>query len=291
MNSQKSTNIILDSSVVAKWFLSSEEDGDIALKKLAFVIPFLIFFTIFLIQLKPFLEDTYLIFSLDISALVQLIMLVVSLFLVSLFFTIFSALSQDWRMVLGGALVGAAMSLAIFTSPLSFLLTGGYLLAFGLNFASLDGKLQSYLTFQPNVLLGPTIKSLAGFLILVSALAFYLNANMIIARDGFKVPDSLIESAIKIASPQPTSDNLISTPIAQDLIKTAIQDRVQSVIKPYQNYIPVLLAVLLFITLTSLISLISLITPISLFIIFWILEKTGFIHFETEMREVKKLVI
>lgn len=32
MNSKKPTNIILDSSVIAKWFFPSEEDGEIALK-------------------------------------------------------------------------------------------------------------------------------------------------------------------------------------------------------------------------------------------------------------------
>ena len=54
MNSKNPTNIILDSSVIAKWFFPSEEDGEIALKikalflskEITISIPILIYYEI-----------------------------------------------------------------------------------------------------------------------------------------------------------------------------------------------------------------------------------------------------
>lgn len=54
MNSKNPTNIILDSSVVAKWFFPSEEDGEIALKirdlflskEISISVPVLIYYEI-----------------------------------------------------------------------------------------------------------------------------------------------------------------------------------------------------------------------------------------------------
>lgn len=77
----------------------------------------------------------------------------------------------------------------------------------------------------------------------------------------------------------------------QDLIKPMIEKQVERFIKPYVQYIPIFLAASFFLTLHSLASIIAVFLPIFVWLIFWILEKTGFVKFEIETREVKKLVV
>lgn len=89
-------------------------------------------------------------------------------------------------------------------------------------------------------------------------------------------------------------DNSVSQTVgnlSNDLIKQTVKDQIQGIIKPYLSIIPAILAVLLFLTLQSLASIINLLTYPLLWITFYILEKTGFIKFTTEMRPVKKMVI
>lgn len=86
-------------------------------------------------------------------------------------------------------------------------------------------------------------------------------------------------------TPKPPQ-NLLS-----DTLKQTIKDQLQSVIKPYLGIIPAILAVSLFLILQSIVSILNLLIYPLLWITFYILEKTGFIKFTTEMREVKKIVV
>lgn len=78
---------------------------------------------------------------------------------------------------------------------------------------------------------------------------------------------------------------------ATDFLKQTIKDQIQNFIKPYINFIPAILAVLLFFILQALTSLLNLLIYPLLWLIFLILEKSGFTKFETEQRTVKKLVV
>ncbi len=103
------------------------------------------------------------------------------------------------------------------------------------------------------------------------------------------MPDSLIDTALKMTPVNvPQAPN---NPIGTDLIKQTVKDQVQGFIKPYLNFIPAILAVLLFLTLQSLTSILNLLIYPLLWLTFLILEKTGFTKFEVEMRQVKKLVV
>lgn len=79
--------------------------------------------------------------------------------------------------------------------------------------------------------------------------------------------------------------------LTQDLLKQTVKDQIQNFIKPYINFIPAALAVLLFLTLQSLTSILNLLIYPLLWLTFAILEKTGFVRFEVEQRPVKKLVV
>lgn len=79
--------------------------------------------------------------------------------------------------------------------------------------------------------------------------------------------------------------------LMEETIKQTVKDQVQGFIKPYQNFIPAGLAIMLFLTLQSLTSILNLLIYPLLWIIFFLLEKIGFIKFEIEQRPVKKLVV
>lgn len=77
----------------------------------------------------------------------------------------------------------------------------------------------------------------------------------------------------------------------KDIVKAQMSDAVDSMIKPYLFAIPFLLAVLFYSLASFTLWLFSLFLSPILMLIFSILEKTGFIKYEKEMREVKKIVI
>jgi hypothetical protein len=56
-------------------------------------------------------------------------------------------------------------------------------------------------------------------------------------------------------------------------------------------YIPAVLAVLFYFTLQFIAGFLEMLVPFLLWLIFWILEKTGFTKYVVEQREVKKLVV
>lgn len=88
-----------------------------------------------------------------------------------------------------------------------------------------------------------------------------------------------------------TAQNLNPEKIANDLIGQTVKKQMQDLIKPYTNIIPIILAVLLFLTLQSFMAIINLLIYPLLWIKFYILEKTGFIKFTQETRIVKKMFI
>lgn len=90
---------------------------------------------------------------------------------------------------------------------------------------------------------------------------------------------------------QPQKSSKAPQDLSNNLIKSAVKDQVQNFIKPYMDFIPAILAILLFFTLQSLTSIINLLISPILWITFYILEKSGFIKFTTEMRPVRKMVM
>lgn len=97
-------------------------------------------------------------------------------------------------------------------------------------------------------------------------------------------------NTIKSSPQSDIKKEMPSVPTQNDLVKTLVKNQIESSIKPYENYIAPVLAVLSFFALTSMVSLLSVfIGPLAV-LIFFILEKTKFITFTQEMRPVKKLV-
>ncbi len=299
------------------------------LKKLIFAPIFLIIFTILIYQIIPLLKSYDFIFSLSLDTLINLIIISVLIVAASFSFILFAALSLDWKIVLPVGIL-ASLVCFIFVDPsLGVVLFVGSLISLILSFIGLENSMKSYLTFSPNSLLGPPIRHLTTFLVLIFCVGYFLSVSKVISEKGFSLPDSLIDTALKFApqiqsdgqskTPQLSSDQIdllkknpallkqsgldpsildnigknLQAPLnsANNLIKKTIKDQIQSFIKPYQSFIPILLAALLFLTLQSLTSILNLLIYPLLWITFYILEKSGFVKFTEAMRPVKKLVI
>lgn len=170
------------------------------LKKLAFAPLFLIMFAL---SLKYFdfiaKQEVYFIFSLSFASLLQLILLSSLIALSSLLFVLFVSLSQDWKLVLPVIFLASLLPLLYEDKATGFVLMIGIFIVLIITYLSLENSLKSYLSFLPSSLLGPSIRHLASLLIMVVAIAYFLSINKVISQNGFQIPDSLIETALKFA--------------------------------------------------------------------------------------------
>lgn len=76
-----------------------------------------------------------------------------------------------------------------------------------------------------------------------------------------------------------------------ELYKKLLEAQFQKIIEPYLIWIPIFLAFLFYFTLSFISGILALVIYPLLWFIYYSLEKSGFIRFETEMREVKKMVV
>lgn len=174
------------------------------LKKLAFAPLFLLFFALTNFYLQPILGSVDFIFSLNNEVFIQLIILTILLILTTISFIILISLAQDWRLIVPNLIIASLLPLTFIPSPIGLSLTIGSLISFTLTMTILLNKLKTYLTFSPGTLLTPSVKALAAYLVLAISFAYYLSTNLEIAKNGFEIPDSLIEASLKISSPNPS---------------------------------------------------------------------------------------
>ncbi len=316
-------------------------------KKLFFAIPFLVLFYLATYSLAPIVKNVYGVFNFSLETFLGMVLALIFLALSLICYLIFQALAQDYRLVLPVIGVACFAPAVYFPLPLSYLIVGGFLVSFGIIYYLLEKRLKGYLTFEASPLLHPSLKMLSGLIFLTLTLAYFSIATQEIKKNGFQIPDALIEAALKVASPQvqgmsiskdssghkmlaqlptiskeqieflkknpallkqynidPEVLNNIggSTEQSHEVspktdsplggsIKDFLNAQLQKVIEPYLKYMPFILSALFFVTLQTLFSLLIIFVPLVFWLIFYILEKTNFVHFEKEMREVKKLVV
>ncbi|MDO8570365.1 MAG: hypothetical protein Q7R97_02170 [Candidatus Daviesbacteria bacterium] len=181
------------------------------LKKIIFALPFLLFFFLFCLNLDLFLQNSNFLFSLDLKIILQAVLLVSYLLLSSLFFAILVTFSMNWKIVIPTAVLASLIPLFLITSSV-YILIAGFFLTFLIVFFTLQKKLQNYLTFQASILLIPSIKRLSTFIILVSSLVFYFNISQSLVKNGFQIPDSLLDPIINLATSGLPTSNLPQGP-------------------------------------------------------------------------------
>ncbi len=282
------------------------------LKKITFGLFYLITFFIVLVLAKQLLKSTDVLFTVSWATFFSLLAFVAITILTSLFFVVFITLTQDWKYIAGLLIISNLSCFLLFNSPENIILSIGFLSIGGLTYVLLENKLRSYLTFQPTVLLSAPTLNFARFFMLLFAVLFFFTLTTNFINKPFAVPDNILEFALKLT---PQTRDLTSqsadllkqsgidpkmlaksglnnlTQLPKNTIKNALAQQINQVIAPYQSLLPLLLAFLLFISLTSTLSLLGILVSPLLWLIFWLLEITGFIKFVTEMREVKKLVV
>lgn len=255
-------------------------------KKLTFAPIFLITFSILLFLVSPIFKSYDLIFSFSVETFVQILTICILLSLSCFLFVIFATLS-DMKITLVVGILASFIPLLFLDMGLGLVFSVGIILSLILTYLNLQNTLKSYLSFTPNAIFGPSIRQLSGLLILSICITFFFSVNKMIAKNGFQIPDSLIDASLSfspIGSDTPKS-------LTQDLIKQAVKDQFENLIKPYMSLIPPILALLLFFTFQSITALINLLIYPLLWLTFYILEKTQFITFTTEQRPVKKLIV
>lgn len=296
-------------------------------KKIIFGPIFLIFLGLLCYLIRPVLVNPYeSLFNFSFERLIQLILIVGTIILSALFFVIWAILASDYRYLAGLLAISAIEIYFLAPSPINFVLIIGLALSMLAVFPMILEKLKSYLTFEPLLLFTPFVKNFISLLILTVSLAYYFNLNSIIQTKGFEIPDSLIETslnlmpeeAVESQSGQKLPFNLsldqieylkknpnlvkqfgfdpkiletIGLKKPAEASKDLLRSTIENAIKPFSGYIPMILALLFFLTLHTFAGILSLFIFPLLWLIFYLMEKTNFITFTKEMREVKKLVV
>ncbi|MBI2039585.1 hypothetical protein HYT18_00755 [Candidatus Microgenomates bacterium] len=308
-------------------------------KKLIFAPLFIISFAILIWQLPSFLNSYDLLLSFSLNTLLQLLTLSSLILLTAMLFVLFASLAFDWKFVIPVGLITSPIPMLFLPPDLAIILGVAMLASLLIIYVSLENTLNSYVNFEPSALFGPSIRHLSTLLILILCLIYFLSVNQKVQKEGFQIPDALIDEALKfvpqkelqtpqtqqtstteasitpeqlellkknpdllrqygldpkildtINLPQSTQENTQPQPVLNETIKQAVKDQLQTIIDPYINFIPAVLAVLLFFVLISITSFLTIFIYPLLWILFKILERTGFIKFTTEMRSVKKMV-
>ncbi len=300
--------------------------SNILVKRLFLAVIFLLFYAVFNFALEIFLNTPNVIFSLGWSSVTQMAILVSLLLLTCLTYIIFTSVANDWKIIGGVLFIAFVLPLILHAVPSNYLISIGFLVVFLGMSAYMRHKLAHYVNFQTSTLFAIPTKSLAKLLIIVIAFSYFLSIRAQIQTTGFQIPDALIEAALKFA-PQETTPQTKSLPDltsgqldllksnpqllkqygldpnilnsiesktenpTQNLIKSVVKDQLQSIITPYQSFIPGVMAVLIFFSLISFQSLLGLLVAPLVWLIFKAFERSGFITFTREMREVKKMIV
>lgn len=301
-------------------------------KKLLFAPFFLLAFVILISQLTSLLSSYDFIFSLSFDTLIQLLKISTLLTLAGFLFALFATFANTPKIILPLICLAALSPLFFIKISLSLVLIVAIIISLLLTYLALESALKSYLTFAPSALIGPSVRRFTTLIIISFSIVYFLSSSRLIAENGFQIPDSLIDTALKMTPLPAEQTSAVSTQLpnipsqqleilkknpgllkqfgldpkildtlpakaaapqelAGDLLKQTLKDQIQNLVKPYMSFVPAVLALLLFLTLISLASILNLFIYPLLWLIFFILEKTGFVKFEVEQRPVKKLVV
>lgn len=260
------------------------------LKKLILAPLFLMIFTLLLYQLKGLFGSYGFIFSLDLKNMLQLVYLSLTLLFSALSFTLFVSFASSLKFIAPVIILSSLLPLLFIPTKLAVILMIGIIVCLLVIYLTLENTLKNYITFHPFSIFGPAIRNLIFLLIIVFSICYYLSLNSIIQKNGFQIPNSLTESALKFI-PRPEIPTEPQTVITDEFLKATLKSQLDKAIKPYISFIPIFLAFLFFITFQTICSFLNILIYPLLALIFYLLEKSGFVKFIEEMRPVKKMVL
>ncbi len=258
-------------------------------KKLLFGVltipPLYLFFK----TVNPFIQSPLIIFSLDSNVWINLTYAVMFLALAGMSWSIFILFSSNWKLN-SGIIFFNVLSLSLLgLSVTTVVLIIGMFIIFIICTYFLSQRLLSYLNFSPTALLIPSIKQLLILTFFFVSIVLAWNSYIDVKGNGVIVPGGLVDALISL-TPQVKSQTIQSN-LSQDVIKATVTTQINELVKPYQDYLPLILGLMFFASLQSISALLSLLLTPILWLLFFIFTKTGFIKFDIETREIKKLVV
>lgn len=319
-------------------------------KKIFFALVFLILIIALIYSYKPVLDSYLDIFFSIYGGLYEFGILAIILTLASLSYCLYITFTQDIKFAAPVALTSLIIPFIFLKPQLAFVIGIGIFSSLAVVYFTLLASLKNYVNFQgANLLAGP-IRTLNTLVLLTLTFGFFLHTNSIIAAQGFKIPNALIDWAVNLSlsqagipvkgeqylaqaptltqeqinllkqnpqvleqygisrkdldalAPQQSSQKSLNQnkvnivpaiPGAniKDIIKAQISNSLDQIIKPYLFAVPAILAFLFYSLVGFCLWLLSIFLNPLIMLIFYILEKTGFIKFDKEMREVKKIVV
>lgn len=177
-------------------------------KKLILAPFFAVIFALLVYQLLPFLKSYDFVFSLSLNTFINLLVLSALISLSSFLFILFASLSQNLKITLLASLLFALVPLLFLDTSLALILAVAVFISLLLTSLNLASSLKSYLTFQPGALLGPAVRQLSSLLILSFCVVYFLSSSKLVAQNGFQIPDSLIDTALKFSMPATPNNQL-----------------------------------------------------------------------------------
>jgi len=193
------------------------------------------------------------------------------------------------------ALSGLAMLLAWQVTLGSGILVLLYLIAASLCAVGVAKELNERVRFSVRPI-GEGQAMLRMTLILVSCGSLYFGYAAHVEREGFSIPESYIELFMEQMEKQmmvqmPEEGREESVAQFREEFRSRIDDFVEQTLKPYEQFIPLGLAVSLFMPLVSIVSLLAWVPTMVLNLIFPLLTMLGVTEVITETQEVQRLTI
>ena len=200
-----------------------------------------------------------------------------------------------WVGIFAFLLSGLTMLLGWQLSPISGTMTLIYVLGASFYTVGIAKELKERIRFSVRPISeGQGLLLMA--LLFVSCGSLYLGCSEHIKREGVTIPDTYIEMFMKpmkqqILSQMPEEQQEQAAAEMEEQFQGMIDRFLEETVKPYEQYIPLMIAGGLFFTLNTIMSFASWIPPILLKVIFPTLKGMKLIKEVSETKEVKRFVI
>ena len=227
--------------------------------------------------------------------LIQILWLLLSLSLVLVCAGLVAALIRPiWVGFIAFALSGLAMLFGWHISPITGILSFVYVLVGVIYIRSVDGQLNQQIKFTVR----PISQSqglLLTTLIFVACVSLYLGYAGHIEREGFSIPESYVEILMELMEKQivarvPIGGGEVVIQFKEEFQKM-IDSFIEGTVKPYERYIPVAMALVLFMPLVTITGLLAWVPALFLKVLFALLTVLGVTKIVTETQEVQRLII
>ena len=227
--------------------------------------------------------------------LIQILWLLLSLSLVLVCAGLVAALIRPtWVGFIAFALSGLAVLFGWHISAITGILAFIYILAGVAYIRSVDGQLNQQIKFSVRPI-GQSQGILLTVLILVACSSLYLGYREHIQREGFSIPESYIEILMELMEKQivarvPVGGSGVVIQFREEFQKM-IDSFIEGAVKPYDRYIPLAMALSLFMPLMTITGLLTWVPSLFLKVLLISLTALGVTKTVTETREVQRLII